>query len=159
MSRKQQKALEDLKVKAWSLDQMILFFVYLGSGLEDQKETINDIKEIVKFMLPEIMERTAVDLSIQLFYSSKVFFCYICHIQSNECHIKMFSIYIRIMVFIYSDLFSLNPMLHGLKKLLLCVCVCVCIARGWVESVGGGDRRRWRGGGELNRPLSTTLLF
>ena len=74
MSRKQQKALEDLKVKAWSLDQMILFFVYLGSGLEDQKETINDIKEIVKFMLPEIMERTAVDLSIQLFYSSKVFF-------------------------------------------------------------------------------------
>ena len=73
----------------------------------------------------------------------------------------MFSIYIRIMVFIYSDLFSLNPMLHGLKKLLLCVCVCVCVARGWVESVGGGggDRRRWRGGGELNRPLSTILLF
>ena len=77
VSRKQQKALEDLKTKAWSLDQMILFFVYLGSGLEDQKETINDIKEIVKFMLPEIMERTAVDLSIQLFYSSKVFFTFI----------------------------------------------------------------------------------
>ena len=40
----------------------------------------------------------------------------------------------------------------------LCVCVCVCVCGGVGWRVEEGERR-WRGSGELNRPLSVTVIL